>query len=417
MKMTGAFRERLRSAWTEIRENLGRSVLQALGVMLGVAAVLGGFSISDSMRRHSEDAWMKRGGFDKLNVQPAGAIRDGTTPSALQNANLGLRRSDAREGEQVDAKAVQAFSVEKFGRARIRSPYADRDRQIRGIAADYLPMNGYEVEEGRAFAAEDLEKAAPVALLGAEAVSVFFPNGDAVGQVIRVDDTPVTVVGVLKEKVFRWRENEGNVFAWRNRIIALPATFVAARMQGDAHHRVDRVVYKIPTLDLMDLFSKGLTSVLKANHRQQEDFRLDDLAARVRKNRSQGQVYNMVFLLSGILSLIGGGMVNVNIQLASLKERVREVGVKMAIGASGREVFKGFMTEALLLTTLGGFVGFLLGALFSKVITKVLEIPLWMDPKSFAVAFLLALVFGFVFAIYPAWKASRLSPMEALRYE
>ena len=417
MKMTGAFRERLRSAWTEIRENLGRSVLQALGVMLGVAAVLGGFSISDSMRRHSEDAWMKRGGFDKLNVQPAGAIRDGTTPSALQNANLGLRRSDAREGEQVNEKAVQAFSVEKFGRARIRSPYADRDRQIRGIAADYLPMNGYEVEEGRAFAAEDLEKAAPVALLGAEAVSVFFPNGDAVGQVIRVGDTPVTVVGVLKEKVFRWRENEGNVFAWRNRIIALPATFVAARMQGDVHHRVDRVVYKIPTLDLMDLFSKGLTSVLKANHRQQEDFRLDDLAARVKKNRSQGQVYNMVFLLSGILSLIGGGMVNVNIQLASLKERVREVGVKMAIGASGREVFKGFMTEALLLTTLGGFVGFLLGALFSKVITKVLEIPLWMDPKSFLVAFLLALVFGFVFAIYPAWKASRLSPMEALRYE
>jgi ABC-type antimicrobial peptide transport system permease subunit len=110
-------------------------------------------------------------------------------------------------------------------------------------------------------------------------------------------------------------------------------------------------------------------------------------------------------------------MVNVNIQLASLKERVREVGVKMAIGASGREVFKGFMTEALLLTTLGGLVGFLLGALFSKVITKVLEIPLWMDPKSFLVAFLLALVFGFVFAIYPAWKASRLSPMEALRYE
>ncbi len=417
MQMTGAFRERLRSAWTEIRENLGRSVLQALGVMLGVASVLGGFSISDSMRRHSDDAWMKRGGFDKLNVQPAGAIRDGTTPTALQNANLGLRRADARDGEKVDEKAVQAFSVEKFGKARIRSPYADRDRDIRGIAADYLPMNGYEVESGRAFAAEDLEKAAPVALLGAEAVSVFFPNGDAVGQVIRVGDTPVTVVGVLKEKVFRWRENEGNVFAWRNRIIALPATFVASRMQGDVHQRVDRVVFKIPTLSLMDLFSNGLTSVLKASHRQQEDFRLDDIAARIKKRRSQGDVYNIVFMLSGILSLIGGGMVNVNIQLASLKERVREVGVKMAIGASGREVFKEFMTEALLLTTLGGLVGFLLGALFSKVITKFLEIPLWMDPKSFLFAFALALVFGFFFAIYPAWKASRLSPMEALHYE
>ena len=120
----------------------------------------------------------------------------------------------------------------------------------------------------------------------------------------------------------------------------------------------------------MDLFSKGLTSVLKSSHRQQEDFRLDDIAARIKKRQSQGQVYNIVFMLSGILSLIGGGMVNVNIQLASLKERVREVGVKMAIGASGREVFKEFMTEALLLTSLGGLVGFVIGVVFSKVITE-----------------------------------------------
>ncbi len=417
MKLSGAFRERLRSAWIEIRENLGRSILQALGVMLGVASVLGGFAISDSMRRHSEDAWAKRGGFDKLNVQQAGAIRDGTTPTALQNANLGLRKLDATEGEETSDRAVQAVSVERFAKARVRSPFADRDRDIRGIAADYLAMNGYEVEKGRAFGAEDIEKAAPVALLGAEAVSVFFPTGEAVGQVIRIGDTPVTVIGVLKEKIFRWRESDPNVFAWRNRIIALPATLVSRRMQGDAHQRVDRVVFKVPNLSLMDLFSKGLTSVLKGNHRQQDDFRLDDIAARVKKRQSQGEIYNIVFLLSGILSLIGGGMVNVNIQLASLKERVREVGVKMAIGASGREVFKEFMTEALLLTCFGGVVGFVLGVVFSKVITKVLEVPLWMDPLSFLWAFSLALVFGFVFAIYPAWKAARLSPMEALRYE
>jgi len=93
--MTGAFRERTHAAWVEIRENLGRSVLQSLGVMLGVASVLGGFSISDSQRRHSDEAWAKRGGFDKLNVQPSEAIKDGTTPTALQNANLGLRRADA----------------------------------------------------------------------------------------------------------------------------------------------------------------------------------------------------------------------------------------------------------------------------------------------------------------------------------
>ena len=414
---SGAFRERTLSAWVEIRENLGRSILQTLGVMLGVASVLGGFSISDSQRRHSDEAWAKRGGFDKLNVQPSAAVKDGTTPSALQNANLGLRRDDATDGEKLGAKVVDAVSVEKFARLRVQSQYADQERQITGIAADYLALNGYSVERGRAFSSEDVAKATPVCLLGAEANAVFFPTGDALGQTIKVGDIPVTVVGVLQEKIFHWRESEGNVFAWRNRIIALPASLVARRMQGDSYHRVDRVVFKIPDIDVMEKFTGGLTSALKTSHRLQEDFRIDDIAARVRKRRSQGEVYNVIFMLAGIVSLIGGGMVNVNIQLATLKERVREVGVKMAIGASGREVFKEFMTEAMLLSGLGAILGFVGGVLFSWTITTVLEVPLYMNPKSFVWAFLLAGIFGFVFALYPAFKASRQSPMEALRYE
>jgi putative ABC transport system permease protein len=414
---SGAFRERTFAAWVEIRENLGRSILQTLGVLLGVASVLGGFSISDSQRRHSDDAWAKRGGFDKLNVQPSEAVKDGTTPSALQNANRGLRRDDASDGEKLGAKAVNGVSVEKFARDRVRSPFADQERQITGIGADYLAVNGYEIERGRVFSSEDITKATPVCLLGAEANSVFFPTGDGIGQIIRVGNMPVTVVGILREKIFHWRESEGNVFAWRNRIIALPATLVASRMQGDAYHRVDRVVFKIPDIDLMQNFTKGLTSSLMTSHRLQEDFRIDDIAARVRKRRSQGQVYNVIFMLAGVVSLIGGGMVNVNIQLATLKERVREVGVKMAIGASGREIFKEFMTEAMLLSSLGAFLGFAVGVAFSKIITSVLEVPLYLDPKSFIWAFLLAGLFGFVFALYPAFKASRQSPMEALRYE
>ena len=167
----------------------------------------------------------------------------------------------------------------------------------------------------------------------------------------------------------------------------------------------------------MATFSKEFSSLLKANHRQQEDFRLDDVGARVRKERSQGSAYDIIFGLSGILSLIGGGIVNVNIQMATLKERIREVGVKMAIGASGREVFKEFMTEALLLTGVGSIVGLVIGVGFSKIITLSIGVPLFLNPKSFVSAYLLAGIFGFVFALYPAWKAARLSPMEALRYE
>lgn len=416
MRKDGAFGERLRSAWVEIRENAGRSSLQALGVLLGVASVLGGFSISDSQRRRADELFVRLGGLDKLNVQPAAVVREGA-PTALQSANLGLRAEDASEGRDLKSDAVHGVSVRKNARARIRSPWADQERGVTGIGHDFLALDGYEVERGRGFSLRDVESAAPVALLGSEAAATFFPTGDPLGQTLRVGETPVVVVGLLKERVFRFRESGHNIFRWRNRIVALPATLVQKRMQGDAYQRLDRVTYRLPDISAMATFSKDLEGLLRGNHRQQQDFRLDDVAARIKKQQSQGDVYNLIFLLSGALALVGGGIVNVNIQMASLKDRVREVGVKMAIGASGGEIFKTFMTEALLLTGLGGVAGCLLGVGFSKVITISLGVPLWMTPSSFAWAFFLAVAFGFVFALFPAWKASRLSPMEALRYE
>jgi ABC-type antimicrobial peptide transport system permease subunit len=411
----GAFRERLRNSWVEMRENFTRSSLQSLGVILGVASVLGGFSISDSMRRRSMELYVKMGGLDKLNVRQSAVVKEGA-PSALQMANLGLRSADT-EDQEIDASQVHGVSLRKDAEARVRSPYADQVRDIRGIGGDFLALDGYEIAEGRNFSQHDVDNAAPVAILGTEAVSVFFPNGDALGRTLRIGDTPVTVIGVLRERVFRFRDGQHNIFRWRNRIIAVPTTLVARRFEGDLYKRVDRVTFKIPNLDAMATFSENLSAVLKANHRQQEDFRLDDVAARVRKEQSQGDVYDIIFMLSGFLSLIGGGIVNVNIQMATLKERIREVGVKMAIGAPGREIFKEFMTEALLLTAVGSIVGLVIGVGFSKIITSSIGVPLHIDAKSFVSAYLLAAVFGFVFALFPAWKASRLSPMEALRYE
>ena len=416
MKASGAFRERLLGAWTELRENLGRSVLQALGVLLGVASVLGGFSISDSQRKRADEMFIKMGGLDKLNVMPRTAMKDGQ-PSALQQANLGLRDADALGGEALKADAIQGVSRQKGARARIVSAFADQDRSVSGIGGDYIPANGYGLAEGRGFSLSEMEGGAPVVILGTEAAATFFPKGDALGQSLRIGDIPVTVIGTFQERVFHFREGGGNQFWWRNRIIAVPANLVQRRMNGDAYRRVDRVTFRIPDMSAMSGFAQQLKSLVSANHRLQDDFRLDDVAARMRRRQSQGSVYDIVFLLSGVLALVGGGIVNVNIQMASLKERVREVGVKMAIGASGREIFKSFMTEALLITALGGAAGLVLGVGFSWGITRSIGVPLHMTPASFFWAYGMAGAFGFLFALYPAWKASRLSPMEALRYE
>jgi len=417
MNTSGAFRARFIEAWIELRQNPGRSFLQALGVMLGVASVLGGFSISDSQRQQSMRVFARIGGIDKLNVLPTDTVYQGT-PSALRNANLGLRLEDATDGEKMPAsKAVNAVSVTKQARARVRSEFADQERDVNGIGADYVPLNGYEVEQGRGFSAHDFATGAPVAVLGSEAASVFFPTGDIVGKPLRIGNVPVTVIGVFHEKNFRFREGQQNIFAWRNRVVAVPSLLVASRMEGDQYHRLNRVTFRVPDLKAMTSFAKDLSSLVTSNHRLQTDFRLDDVGKRLQRQMSQGDVYNLIFMLSGVLALIGGGMVNVNIQLASLKERVREVGVKMAIGAPGREIFKGFMTEALLLTLLGSAGGYFVGVVFSWAITRSIGIPLSLSPLSFVWATLLAVVFGFLFALYPAAKASRQSPMEALRYE
>lgn len=413
---SGAFRERVRNSWVEMRENPARSVLQALGVILGVAAVLGGFSISDSQRRRSDELYVRLGGLDKLNVQPNPIVNEGR-PTALQTANLGLRAQDATEGEDLDRQLVAGASQIKNATARVRSAYADQERRISGIGGEFLATEGYEIAQGRPFSNEDMTYGAPVAILGTEPASVFFPHGDALGQTMRIGDVPVKVIGVFQERVFRFRKDQQNIFRWRNRIVAVPATLVTRRFEGDAYQRLDRVTFKMRDVDVISKFSKSVSGLLTANHRLQQDFRLDDVAARVKRRRSQGDAYDLIFWLSGVLSILGGGIVNVNIQMASLKERVREVGVKMAIGAPGREIFKEMMTEALLISGLGATAGLVAGIGFSKIITSAIGIPLYMDPKSFVFAFLLASAFGFLFALYPAFKAARLSPMEALRYE
>ncbi|HET9768017.1 MAG TPA: ABC transporter permease, partial [Thermoanaerobaculia bacterium] len=413
----GSFSERLQESWIELKESPGRSFLQALGVMLGVASVLGGFSIADSQRRQTERIFARIGGIDKLNVLPKDVVNDGT-PSALQTANLGLRMDDLNRGIELrSAKGVNATSVMRQARVRVRSEFADEEREVSGIGADYIAMNGYEIEQGRGFSTNDMEIGAPVVILGSIAAADLFPTGDIVGKPLRIGDVPVTIIGVFREKVFRFREGQQNIFAWRNRIVAVPAGLIANRMQGDDYHRLDRVTFRVPDLKAMVDFSKELNSLVTVNHRLQDDFRLDDVKKRLERQLSQGDVYNIIFMLSGVLALIGGGMVNVNIQLASLKERVREVGVKMALGASGKEIFKSFMTEALLLTLLGAFSGYAIGIAFSWTITQSIGIPLSLAPKSFIFATAMAVVFGFLFALYPAAKASRQSPMEALRYE
>jgi len=411
-----ALAERLRGAWEDLREHPGLAVLQALGVVLGVASVVGGFSITDSFRRQAEQRYVRTGGMDKLSVHPEAGVRS-SQPSALQGANLGLRAADAERGAALEPRTVAGVSVVREVQAWVSTPSATGWRPVTGINADFIPLEGYVLDQGRSFAPGELQAGARVVILGSDAARVFFPHGDMLGRTLVVDGVPLAVVGTFQPKVFRFLESDPNLFAWRNRTIAVPAAFVQKRLQADPHLRLDRITFRVPDTGRIEGFSLNLASWLRASHRFQSDFRLDDVAARHRREQRQGAVYDLVFLLTGLLALLGGGLVSVNIQLASLRERVREVGLRMALGASGREIFKAFMTEALVLTALGTVLGLGVGVGFAWIIARWLSVPLYLRPGSCLWAFLLAGTFGCAFALLPAWKAARLSPMEALRYE
>ena len=181
VKLSGAFRERLRNSWVEMRENLTRSVLQSLGVILGVAAVLGGLSISDSMRRRSMELYVKMGGLDKLNVRQSAVVKEGA-PTALQMANLGLRSADADEGQDLDTSTVDGISLRKDARARVRSPVrrpGARDPRHRRGFPGYRRLRGRpgpRVHRPRPRLRRRRSRSS-----ARKPSSVFFPNGDAVG--------------------------------------------------------------------------------------------------------------------------------------------------------------------------------------------------------------------------------------------
>ena len=360
------------------------------------------------------------GGLDKLNVRQSAVVNEGA-PTALQTANLGLRTHDADEGEELDTSAGRRHLAPQ-GRAgaralAVRRPGARHPRHRRRLpgARRLRDRSGPRLHAAR----HRLGRAGRDPRHGGRVASSS-PTATRSGRTLRIGDTPVQVVGRPQgARLPVPRRPAQHLPLAKPHHRACPTTLVARRFEGDQYHRVDRVTFRIRKLDAMAKFSKGLSS-----HAQGEPPPAGGLPPRRRRARAsarssrQGDVYDIIFLLSGFLSLIGGGIVNVNIQMATLKERIREVGVKMAIGASGPRGLQGVHDGGAAADGRGLDRG-------TRHRRRLLEdhhgarsaSRSTSTRRASSSAYALAAVFGFVFALFPAWKASRLSPMEALRYE
>jgi putative ABC transport system permease protein len=237
-----------------------------------------------------------------------------------------------------------------------------------------------------------------------------------VGKAIRLGGEPYQVAGVMRPREFYWDGGEHNALRWMNELILVPATAMLTRQVGSGEDKIGSIGVRLVSVEAHKEAIPALKRLLRARHGV-EDFEVYDRQSRLSEMNQQNQVYDLTFLVCGLISLLVGGIVVANILLASYTERIREVGVRKAIGAKGWHIAVQFLVESVVVTGFGGAAGLALGVGFVHIIAILLQQPAILTPTMVVAALMSATVVGLVFGMYPAIKAARLDPVVALRYE
>ena len=404
----------LREGFVEIREHLGRALLQTLGVILGVASVVATLGMTASMDARRDQYFRESGGTLLMGVynQPPAQLE----MTARQRARTGLKLEDAAAiRDTVDGFDLVVAEIARSH--RVRAGATEESYRITAIEPEFMQMRELAMGSGRYITAHDMETAAAVVVLGSTRARELFGTADPVGKAVTIEGKAYTVVGVTKEMIFYWqRSDDYNAHEWLNRLVVVPITSYMKRHQDAGAERIDELNLRLDSPEAHEEAREALELLLRSRHGL-EDFGVWDRKERIDQGNREGMIYNITFLACGIISLLVGGIVITNIMLASFTERMREVGVRKALGATGWQVFVQFLIEAIVVTVLGGAAGLALGIVFTWGIMNVMQMEMTLTPLMVLVAVLSAAVVGFFFGLYPAVRASRLDPVVALRYE
>ena len=301
--------------------------------------------------------------------------------------------------------------------ALVRAPGFDRRLEISGATRAFEALNTFHAVEGRFISDTDLAHSSKVVVLGSTRREEIFGHRPAVGRTLSIDGDCYTVVGVMERKAFYLSSAGDNVLEWMNRLVFVPLTSMLNRMAGA--RKDQKVAYlnvQVRALEQMDEAREEVRTILRRAHGAM-DFEVSDRADQIRRMEEQSRVYDATFMVCGTISLLVGGIVIMNILLASFNERVREVGTRMALGATRLHIAAHFLVESVVLTVLGGVAGVVLGGVFTRLISALVERPVVLRPIDAGLGLLFAVVTGIAFGLYPAIKAARLHPIDALRYE
>lgn len=397
----------------DIRAHKGRTLLQAVGVILGVASVVTVLALVDSGRRRSVEFMSEVGGLRKLLVhnQPSRNV----TRTALDLSNVGLTYEDA-EALRAIPFVTQVDPIANTRTLVSRGDYR-REWTLDGVTPDYQTVYKFYPARGRYITADDVAHASRVCVLGDTAARTFFGSDDPLGKTLFLDDVGMTVVGVMQRKEYFFNMGNYNALEWMNRKVFIPITSLHKRFTGDQDRKVSYINAMIDKADNNMKAKEAIETLLLRRHHGVKDFMVQDRVAQLARRQQQNQQLDIVFVAAGAVSLLVGGIVIMNILLASFQERVREVGVRKALGANGVHIMAQFLVESVLVTILGGFIGIALGVGFAQAVSSMLDQPAVITARMAAIGFVTSVTAGIFFGFYPAVKAARLNPVEALRYE
>ncbi len=410
MKALDAFYDALSS----LASNSLRSVLTTLGIIIGVGAVIIMVSVGNGAKARVNKL-IESLGANIMIVRPGssrgGGVRlgAGTRPSITEDDAVSIQ-------SEIPSVMVAVPSVR--GSVQVVAGNLNWATTAEGVTNDYFTAREWKLKNGRFFDPSEIKSSAKVALLGNTLVDNLFSGQDPIGQNIRIRRVPFVVIGVLASKGQTGLGND------QDDVVIIPLTTAKKRVLGGRRlggNRVSYIIVKARSAEEVPQTEEKVKVLLRQRHRirpgQPDDFRVRNLAEMLNTRADSSKAMSLLLMAVASISLIVGGIGIMNIMLVSVTERTREIGLRMAVGATGGDIMTQFLIESVVLSLIGGFLGAILGIGGSLAMSALSEWPAIIDPKSILLAFSFSAAVGIFFGFYPAHKASLLDPIEALRHE
>ncbi len=395
-----------------------RTLLTMLGMIFGVGAVISMLSIGAGARQEAL-SFIETLGVNNVIVE----AREAANWQEMQERRKispGLTFRDVR-ALSGNLPQVELISARKRYKPVKLFPSAANDVPIvMGVSPDFPRIGGLRIVAGRFFDASEEAEGAPVAVLGDGARRAILGSGDAVGQYIKVDDSWFRVIGVLSSQASYQTEVEGMQVEDRNLFIYIPLNAALLRLansQSGFKDEIDGIYLKLYDSKLSMETAAATRAILNATHRNAGDFSVVVPAGLLEEQRRTQNIFNFVMVAIAGISLLVGGIGIMNIMLATVLERTREIGIRRAIGARRVDIIRQFLLEATMISIAGGLMGIVFGFGLSRLIALTAGWSTIVSPVSIALAFTVSVSVGLVFGLYPARQAAQLDPIEAMRYE